>query len=139
MVIERIEDLIDHHLSTSSKRPDNSSHTTKDEDSHSSNAGSIDGEFDESDQALARIAESIWLDNITREMLTTAPCAATIDDLSVTGPDLESDFFDEGSGNTSALRHRHTPEGGMRAGPVKKLSSIGRGGLRRAADRSGPW
>jgi transaldolase len=55
-----------------------------------------------STKALHDLGQSIWLDNITREMLDNGTLRRYIDDLSVTGLTSNPTIFDEAIGNTSA-------------------------------------
>ena len=51
---------------------------------------------------LHDLGQSIWLDNITREMLDNGTLRRYIDELSVTGLTSNPTIFDEAIGNTSA-------------------------------------
>jgi transaldolase len=53
-------------------------------------------------KALHDLGQSIWLDNITREILDNGTLRRYIDDLSVTGLTSNPTIFDEAIGNTSA-------------------------------------
>jgi transaldolase len=55
-----------------------------------------------STKALHDLGQSIWLDNITREMLDNGTLRRYIDDLSVTGLTSNPTIFDEAIGNTAA-------------------------------------
>jgi transaldolase len=55
-----------------------------------------------STQRLHDLGQSIWLDNITREILDNGTLRRYIDDLSVTGLTSNPTIFDEAIGNTSA-------------------------------------
>jgi transaldolase len=53
-------------------------------------------------QRLHDLGQSLWLDNITREILDNGTLRRYIDDLSVTGLTSNPTIFDEAIGNTSA-------------------------------------
>jgi transaldolase len=53
-------------------------------------------------KALHALGQSIWLDNITREILDNGTLRRYIDELSVTGLTSNPTIFDEAIGNTSA-------------------------------------
>src|ERR1700736_2593918 len=53
-------------------------------------------------KTLQDLGQSLWLDNITREMLDNGTLRRYIDDLSVTGLTSNPTIFDEAIGNTSA-------------------------------------
>jgi transaldolase len=55
-----------------------------------------------STKALHDLGQSIWLDNITREMLDNGTLRRYVDDLSVTGLTSNPTIFDEAIGNTAA-------------------------------------
>jgi transaldolase len=55
-----------------------------------------------STKALHDLGQSLWLDNITREILDNGTLRRYIDDLSVTGLTSNPTIFDEAIGNTSA-------------------------------------
>lgn len=55
-----------------------------------------------STKTLHDLGQSIWLDNITREILDNGTLRRYIDDLSVTGLTSNPTIFDEAIGNTSA-------------------------------------
>jgi transaldolase len=61
-----------------------------------------------STKTLHDLGQSIWLDNITREILDNGTLRRYIDDLSVTGLTSNPTIFDEAIGNTSAY------DGGIR-------------------------
>ena len=51
---------------------------------------------------LHDLGQSLWLDNITREILDNGTLRRYIDDLSVTGLTSNPTIFDEAIGNTAA-------------------------------------
>ena len=53
-------------------------------------------------QALSRAGQSLWLDNITRELLTSGTLARYIDELSVTGLTSNPTIFDQAIKNGTA-------------------------------------
>jgi transaldolase len=53
-------------------------------------------------QLLHNLGQSIWLDNITRELLTSGTLQHYIDDLSVTGLTSNPTIFDHAIKNSSA-------------------------------------
>src|ERR1700683_4582438 len=55
-----------------------------------------------STQRLHDLGQSLWLDNITREILDNGTLRRYIDELSVTGLTSNPTIFDEAIGNTSA-------------------------------------
>ena len=55
-------------------------------------------------QQLHDLGQSLWLDNITRAMLRDGTLAGYIDELSVTGPDLEPDDLRQGDLRRRRLR-----------------------------------
>ena len=81
-----------------------------------------------STRALNAAGQSLWLDNITRPMLDDGTLAGYIDELSVTGPDLEPD--DLRQGDRPARRLRRPDRRGRREPGLAR-----RGGLLRARDR----
>ena len=74
-------------------------------------------------QLLHDLGQSIWLDNITRDLLDTGTLETYIKELSVTGLTSNPTIFDHAIKNSTALRHRdpRRPEEGQ----------IGRGSLLR--------
>src|SRR6202035_1255012 len=85
-------------------------------------------------QALHDLGQSLWLDNITREILDNGTLRRYIDDLSVTGLTSNPTIFDEAIGNTLAY------DAGMRRKAQAGLSGeelfveLALEDLRRAAD-----
>jgi transaldolase len=85
-------------------------------------------------QKLHDLGQSIWLDNITREILDNGTLRRYIDTLSVTGLTSNPTIFDEAIGNTSAY------DGGIREKAQAGLSGeelfieLALEDLRRAAD-----
>ena len=65
---------------------------------------------------LHRLGQSLWLDNITRDLLTSGTLQHYIDDLSVTGTHLEPD--DLRAGDQEQRRVRHGDRRQARAGQV---------------------
>src|SRR6187431_1475259 len=53
-------------------------------------------------QALSRAGQSIWLDNITRDLLTSGTLRRYIDELSVTGLTSNPTIFDHAIKNSGA-------------------------------------
>src|ERR1700678_29562 len=85
-------------------------------------------------KSLHDLGQSLWLDNITREILDNGTLRRYIDELSVTGLTSNPTIFDEAIGNPSAY-----------GGSIRRKAQAGRGGeelfvelaledLRRAAD-----
>ena len=60
---------------------------------------------------LHDLGQSLWLDNITREILDNGTLRRYIDELSVTGLTSNPTIFDEAIGKTVGVRQRHSPEG----------------------------
>ena len=54
-------------------------------------------------QQLHELGQSLWLDNITRGLLTTAPCAGTSPSLSVTGLTSNPTIFDQAISGAALL------------------------------------
>ena len=85
-------------------------------------------------QRLHDLGQSLWLDNITREILDNGTLLRYIDDLSITGLTSNPTIFDEAIGNTSAY------DGGIRQKAQAGLAGEGLfvelalEDLRRAAD-----
>ena len=85
-------------------------------------------------QSLHDLGQSLWLDNITREILDNGTLRRYIDDLSVTGLTSNPTIFDEAIGNTSAY------DGGIRRKAQAGLAGeelfveLALEDLRRAAD-----
>ena len=59
-------------------------------------------------QKLHDLGQSLWLDNITRDLLTSGTLARYIDELSVTGLTSNPTIFDHAIKNESRLRRRDT-------------------------------
>lgn len=85
-------------------------------------------------KSLHDLGQSLWLDNITREILDNGTLRRYIEDLSVTGLTSNPTIFDEAIGNTSAY------DGGIRRKAQAGLASeelfveLALEDLRRAAD-----
>ena len=85
-------------------------------------------------KSLHDLGQSLWLDNITREILDNGTLRRYIDDLSVTGLTSNPTIFDEAIGNTSAY------DGGIRRKAQAGLAGeelfveLALEDLRRAAD-----
>ena len=60
---------------------------------------------------LHELGQSLWLDNITRELLNSGTLNRYIDELSVTGLTSNPTIFDNAIKNSSDLRRGHPPEG----------------------------
>ena len=61
---------------------------------------------------LHELGQSLWLDNITRGLLTSGTLRRYIDECSVTGLTSNPSIFDHAIENARLLRRRHPPEGG---------------------------
>jgi transaldolase len=83
---------------------------------------------------LHDLGQSIWLDNITREILDNGTLRRYIDDLSVTGLTSNPTIFDEAIGNTSAYDSgiRHKAQSGLAGEEL--FIELALEDLRRAAD-----
>jgi len=75
------------------------------------------------------LGQSIWLDNITREILDNGTLRRYIGELSVTGPHLEPDHIDEAIGKTSAYDGGIPPKGGCGSRRRGVVRGIGAGGI----------
>ena len=75
-------------------------------------------------KSLHDLGQSLWLDNITREILDNGTLRRYIDELSVTGLTSNPTIFDEAIGNTAAY------DGSIRRKAQAGL--VGRGAVRRA-------
>src|SRR5712664_2494757 len=64
--------------------------------------GSGGGETMKATQLLHNLGQSIWLDNITRDLLTSGTLKRYIDELSVTGLTSNPTIFDHAIKNSSA-------------------------------------
>ena len=70
---------------------------------------------------LHDLGQSLWLDNITRELLNSGTLKRYIDELSVTGLTSNPTIFDHAIKNSADLRRRHRQHGVRRQigrGPV---------------------
>jgi transaldolase len=85
-------------------------------------------------KSLHDLGQSIWLDNITREILDNGTLRRYIDDLSVTGLTSNPTIFDEAIGNTSAYDKgiRQKAQGGLAGEDL--FIELALEDLRRAAD-----
>src|SRR5258708_2624048 len=83
---------------------------------------------------LHDLGQSLWLDNITREMLDNGTLRRYIDDLSVTGLTSNPTIFDEAIGNTSAYDNgiRQKAQSGLAGEEL--FIELALEDLRRAAD-----
>jgi transaldolase len=83
---------------------------------------------------LHDVGQSLWLDNITREILDNGTLRRYIDDLSVTGLTSNPTIFDEAIGNTSAYDAsiRQKAQGGLAGEEL--FVELALEDLRRAAD-----
>ena len=61
-------------------------------------------------EQLHDLGQSLWLDNITRDLLTTGTLKRYIDELSVTGLDLEPDDLRPRHQEQHRLRRLDPPE-----------------------------
>lgn len=62
-------------------------------------------------EALHNLGQSIWLDNITRELLDTGTLERYIDELSISGLNLESDDLRSRHHSQRIIRFGHSPAG----------------------------
>ena len=84
---------------------------------------------------LHDLGQSLWLDNITRELLDNGTLRRYIDEFSVTGLTSNPTIFDQAIGNSRRLRRRHPRQGG--AGQVRR-SAVLRAGAGGPAPRRRP-
>ena len=75
---------------------------------------------------LREAGQSLWLDNITRDLLTSGTLKRYIDELSITGTHLESHDLRPGHHQEPGLRRRHPPEDAGRASRARSCFSIWR-------------
>src|SRR5260370_31843151 len=87
---------------------------------------------------LHDLGQSLWLDNITREILDNGTLRRYIDDLSVTGLTSNPTIFDEAIGNTSAYDSgiRQKAQSGLAGEEL--FIQLALEDLRRAADLFSP-
>ena len=86
-------------------------------------------------QALHNLGQSLWLDNITREMLDNGTLRRYIDEFSITGLTSNPTIFDEAIGNDERLRRGDPRQGQGRASRGEALFvELALEDLRRAAD-----
>ena len=85
-------------------------------------------------QRLHDLGQSLWLDNITREILDNGTLRRYIEELSVTGLTSNPTIFDEAIGNTSAYDAgiRQKAQAGL--GGEELFVELALEDLRRAAD-----
>jgi transaldolase len=85
-------------------------------------------------KSLHDLGQSLWLDNITREILDNGTLRRYIDDLSVTGLTSNPTIFDEAIGNTSAYDSgiRRKAQAGLKGEEL--FVELALEDLRRAAD-----
>jgi transaldolase len=83
---------------------------------------------------LHRLGQSLWLDNITRELLDNGTLRSYIDEFSITGLTSNPTIFDEAIGNTDAYDQgiRDKSEAGKSGEPL--FMELALEDLRRAAD-----
>ena len=74
-------------------------------------------------KALTQAGQSIWLDNITRDLLTTGTLARYVDELSVTGITSNPDHLREGHHQGRRVRRRRYGLWPPRARPATTCSS----------------
>ena len=66
-------------------------------------------------KSLHNLGQSIWLDNITRELLDSGTLQRYIDDLSVTGLTSNPTIFDHAiAPSQQSIRSGNSPAGGCR-------------------------
>ena len=74
-------------------------------------------------QQLHDLGQSLWLDNITRDLLNSGTLKRYIDELSVTGLTSNPTIFDHAIKNSTAYDDRDPPEGEGRANRARSCSS----------------
>ena len=74
-------------------------------------------------QKLHDLGQSLWLDNITRDLLTSGTLQRYIDELSVTGLTSNPTIFDHADQRTARLRRRDPAAGAGRASRARRCSS----------------
>ncbi len=85
-------------------------------------------------QTLHDLGQSIWLDNITREILDNGTLRRYIDELSVTGLTSNPTIFDEAIGHTSAYDAGIRQKARARLAGEELFVELALEDLRRAAD-----
>ena len=89
---------------------------------------------------LHDLGQSLWLDNITRGLLTSGTLRRYIDEWSVTGLTSNPTIFDHAIENSALLRRRDSPEKPRQARPARRCSSSSRSRIcarpRRCSGRS---
>jgi transaldolase len=85
-------------------------------------------------KSLHDLGQSIWLDNITREILDNGTLRRYIEELSVTGLTSNPTIFDEAIGNTSAYDNSIREKAKVRLGGEELFVELALEDLRRAAD-----
>ena len=89
-------------------------------------------------KSLHDLGQSLWLDNITREMLDNGTLRRYIDTLSVTGLTSNPTIFDEAIGNTSAYDSGIRKKAGAGLKGEELFVELALEDLRRAADMFRP-
>ena len=72
---------------------------------------------------LHDLGQSLWLDNITRELLNSGTLQRYIDELSVTGLTSNPTIFDHAIKDSTDLRRAHPPRSAGRANRARSCSS----------------
>src|ERR1700757_5258147 len=85
-------------------------------------------------QALHDLGQSLWLDNITRDILDKGTLRRYIDELSVTGLTSNPTIFDEAIGGGSAYDEEIRQKAGAGLGGEALFLELAIEDLRRAAD-----
>ena len=81
---------------------------------------------------LHELGQSLWLDNITRELLDSGTLRRYIEQLSITGLTSNPTIFDEAIGGSSRVRRRHPAKG---RGRTRRRSPVRRARARGSAPR----
>ena len=82
-------------------------------------------------QLLHNLGQSLWLDNITRDLLTSGTLKRYIDELSVTGLTSNPTIFDHAIKNSTRLRRRDPQKARARASRARSCSSSWRSRISR--------
>ena len=77
-------------------------------------------------RALRELGQSIWLDNITRQLLDSGTLQRYIDELDVTGLTSNPTIFDKAIGGSDAYDDQIADGGARRASPPRTRSSSSR-------------